>query len=217
MTKKAAQKKAAAKKPEAKAAPPAAPKKHERKIKPSEADKIERGLKMAASYLTQRDGMDGQLALDVVSTMSDDDVLALIAEANTAVIEKTPTEEAASSGNLVPDDEDAGKVFIDFLTVPLLAEHEEFVKWVTDAAAAAKLKNEAEKEYKALKAKIVTVMKQSQHDLVSCLGIPLERYTGHAISLDKIKLLEAGVSIDDINKGYKDTPYDDVRFGKAPQ
>lgn len=214
-------------KPTAKAAdkPAPAPKKaHERKTKPSEADRLEKGKKLAASYLVQRDGMDEDTARMVVDTMDPEDVNTLITEANTGVLAQTPAAapsapaasgEKASGASVVPDPEEGAADPIDFLTVPALADDDTFTEIAVRCRDNAVLKNEAEKQYKADKKILDLVLAEAGIDKlqpVLCAGVRLVRYTGKSPRrLSDLKLLEKGVSIDIINACWEQGEYDDVR------
>lgn len=211
--------KSKAKKKEA-AAPPANPKPHTRKAKPAEEDRIEKTKRLACSYLEQSQGLDPQTALDVVESMSPDDVMALIMEANTATMEAHPAPQtgsapAPSAAPTSPVDapEDDGPA-PDFMTIPALAAHETFSEKVIDCIEAATAKNDSEKKYKSLKKDIITILHEAGQTAVEVFQNKLKVYTGHSRSLSEIKLLEKGVSIDIINECWVDTPYDDVRITK---
>lgn len=206
MKKPAAAKKAAAPKPEP--AAKVAPVKHERKAKPAEKDRIAERLRLAKSYLEQRDGMDSDTAQVVVNSMDPADLDALITEANTAVMARTPTPStvapaAAPSAvppspldtggtSAVPDPEEGAKPAVDFLSVPGLAE----ATWVDSNTGtehtlpeivircneAAQTKNKAEAEYKADKKIIDAVLAGAgvgKNEPVTVFGmLRLTRYTG---------------------------------------
>ena len=187
--------------------------KHERTVRPSEADRIEKGRRLAADYLVHRDGMDPQVAMDIVESMDRDSVDELITESATDTIERTKklmAAKAAGAGPATEPDDDAPVP--DFLTIPLLAEDETFAYNVQECARAANRKNEAEKEYKERKGLVMSRMKEAATQRVWCMGIRLAVYVGHNRRLDEHLLLEAGVNIDTINRCWKDTPYDDVRL-----
>lgn len=203
---------------------------HERTAKTSELERREKGLNLAASYLEQRDGMDAQLALDIASGMDPADLEALIAESNTAVIAQTKVGieaaaaetvavGAANSGPKVnvpwapPDDEATPAT--DWTTIPALAEHETFAVVANDVVEASKLKNLAEKDYKAGKKTLDKIMAEAgcaKNQTIECLGNKLTRTSGSSSYLSKEKLMEKGVSIDVINQCWDKTEYDDVRI-----
>lgn len=219
-------------KPTAKAKPAAAggaAKVHEREATKGEQERIERGRKLAQSYLEQRDGMDPEIAKMVIEGMSADEVNALIEEANTAVMGREvtgtitgaspvqsaqPVQPAKQEQPEPPAETDveADDEPIDFLIVEALANDEEYAQLVVTAADAAARKNAAEKEYKEAKNKLIPKMKAAGALHVTCLGNKLKVYKGHNMTLNEQKLLEAGVDPTLIKKGWKDTPYDDVRI-----
>lgn len=199
--------KKAAKKVEAK--PAAAPKKHERKVKPAETDRIEKGVSLAVDYLIQRDNMDPQLALDIVSTMDAESINALISEANTAVIEKT---KSLPPPDVTPTPD--AKIVISFVAVPALVGDERFAEQVNECARESIAKNTSETNYKAIKAELFDKLKSAVgiNKVVECLGIKVEPYIGTTTWLDEQKLLEAGVAPELIKKGWKKKEFNDVRF-----
>jgi hypothetical protein len=206
---------------------------HERRAKPSEEDAIERGRTLATSYIIQRDGMDAETAAMVVSGMEPEEINALIAEANSAVLADhlgTPGDEEVKAATkpkgkkgkpkgdgLMPD---AEVPMVDFMTIPALVEFTDpdsqlaFGDLVIVAAIAAHRKNEAEKEYKEAKAAIVKVMLQAglRDSGVMCLDHKVTHYTGHNITIPEQNLLDHGVDPDIIVASRKDTPYEDVRI-----
>lgn len=191
---------------------------HTRKIKPAEEDRIEKGKRLACDLLVRRDEMDPQMAMDVVESMSAEDVLQLIVEANTAVMERVagsetapaaaPSAPATSPLDAPEDDTPA----VDFLTIPELAAHETFSEQVVECVEANQLKNDSEKKYKSLKKAIIGILVPLKALSVEVFGTKLKVYKGNHRSLSDIKLLEKGVSIDIINQCWVDTPYDDVRI-----
>jgi hypothetical protein len=194
-----------------------APKPHERKTKPSEKDRIEKGRELVAGYLIQRDGMDPQIAVMVVANMEAEEINALIEEANTAVLDRgkdapaTEPAPATESGAGFTDDDSTE--FVDFTEIPELAASEEFAVWVFAAADNSKVKNAAEKAYKEDKAKIIALMKDTAKiKRTSCGGIKLTVYPGETKWIDERMLLEQGVPIETIKKCWKSTPWWDVRF-----
>jgi hypothetical protein len=193
---------------------PPAPKAHERKAKPGEKNRLEKGRKLAGDYLVHRDGMDPEVARMVVEGMEADEIDALIVEANTAVIEKTKATPAAEpAAVLAGDDEDDKADFIDFNEVPELRDSEEFPLLVYEAVELSKTKNEAEKRYKADKAKIIALMKDEAKVMRAICGdVKLTVYPGAARWIDERKLLEKGVSIDIIKECWSETPWWDVRL-----
>lgn len=184
--------------------------KHGRTAKPSEEDKIAKGRRLAASYLTQRDGLAEEIATMIVEGLEPEDVNALIAEANTATLEKTADKTATKGAALVATDDDGPAV--DYTDVEVLANNEFFVPLVYDTVEQSKIKNDAEKQYKANKQAIIALMKTAKTMRVAVSEVKLTVYRGHARWIDEIKLLENGVSIDIINKCWSDTPYDDVQI-----
>lgn len=174
-------------------------KKHERTTKPSEAERLERARALAANYLEQRDGMDPQLALDVVDSMDAESINELIDEANTAVIERT-----------------AAEVYlpIDYHKVPVLVSDENFVEEVLCCIGAARQKNDSEAQYKAIKKVLFAKLRAAIgiDRKVVYDGIGMEPYIGYSSTLDPILLQEAGVDPAVIQRCYKKAPYDDVRF-----
>lgn len=192
-------------KKKAAAAPPEKPKKHERNTKPSEADRLEKGKTLAAKYLERRDGMDPQLALDIVESMDADTINALIEEANTAIM--------GATADLLKT-ADAPKSVISFLAIPALANDEGFAKLVFDCAALSKTANGAKAGYKSgkeiLYAKLMAAAGPGGY--VECMGIKVEPYIGYSTFLDEHKLIEAGVDPALVKKGWKTTEYEDVRF-----
>lgn len=203
------------------------PKAHKREAKPAEINLIEKGKVFAAKYLEQRDGLDAQLALDIVETMDVETINSLIEEANTAVIEKTvdwvvkPLEEAVqtilkrheeqATPEVQGESVEPEKEFVNFLATPL-ATDETFAQMMFDCRSAGKVKLDKEKEYKSLKAELYNKMKAAGSMLVECIGVKMEAYTGYAVFLDEQKLIEAGVDPALIKKGWKKTPYPDVRM-----
>lgn len=175
------------------------PKKHERTTKPSEAERLERARALAANYLEQRDGMDPQLALDVVDSMDAESINELIDEANTAVMERT-----------------AAEVYlpIDYHKVPVLVSDENFVEEMLCCIGAAHQKNDSEAQYKAIKKVLFAKLRAAIgiDRKVVYDGIGMEPYIGYSSTLDPILLQEAGVDPAVIQRCYKKAPYDDVRF-----
>lgn len=130
-------------------------------------------------------------------------------------------------GQLVPNtaqgDVDPGEV-PSFHTIPALVEIEVPAPWSTDGSEVmgfselvqatireSKAKNDAEKRYKALKAQIYDLMKFAGVEMVGVGEAKLTAYTGHTLTLNENLLLEAGVDIALIKKGWKDTEWPDVR------
>lgn len=207
------------------AKPPQPPQLHERKASKNEVDRAAKARGAVAGYLVERDGMDVDLAAAIVAGMEPETIHALIQEAATAVMDKMERGKVAVGGNgngtsggqLVPDG--AEKVEIvddvpvpDFLTIPALAESDTFAYCVTECAAAARRKNEAEKEYKDRKSTILATLKYAKVKLVECVGIRLAVYEGSSSKLDETLLLEAGVDPATIRKCWKRTKYTDVRL-----
>lgn len=230
MKKTAAQKKPAAPKAEAPApAPVAAPKSHARKAKPAEKDRIAERLRLAKSYLEQRDGMDSDTAEIVAGSMSTEDLDALIAEANTAVMARTPAAPAPSAPaaspveagdtQAAPSVEKDAKPPVDFLSVPALAADATFPEIVIRCSEAARIKNEQEEAYKSDKKLIDNMLAEAgigKKEPVICVGLKLSRYTGKSPrQLNEQKLLLAGVSPDIIAKCWVSGSYDDVRITKV--
>ena len=203
-------KKPAAKTPEA---PKAAPKVHERKARPAEEDRIEKAKRLAADYLTRRDGMDGEMARAVVDSMGAEDVAALNTEAATAVLDKTKaiaaSKAAPATTSTIPEEDQSA--YIPFVQFTALAADEEFPQLVLAVAELARTKNDAEAEYKAQKKVLIAKMKAAGAEKAECLGIKLAVYQGHNKQINEQLLLERGVSPDVIKVCWKDTPYDDVR------
>lgn len=138
-------------------------------------------------------------------------------------------------GQLVGDtDDEEVEGAIDYTTIPALAEvtvpspwtrpnpdhpgvpgeHEElsFLDLTQYAARLSKAKNDAEKQYKAIKKLMIDLMDFAGTPNVAVGSVKLGRYTGHTLTLNENLLLEAGVPIEKIKKGWKDTPYEDVRI-----
>lgn len=194
------------------------PASHTRKATNSEIQRIEKGRRLAVNYLEQRDGMDPQLALDIVESMSTEDVNTLIEEANTAVIERTNT---TAPGNAPPSDD----IIRDFTEFPGLAalevEFEDGTKLTLPelmfrCIENSSTKNSAETKYKADKEFIVAAMREDGADQpfqVGCLGVKLALYKGHTPrTLDELKLIEKGVDPKIISECWKSTAYWDVRI-----
>lgn len=189
-------------KAKAKAAPPKMVPgvKHARKVKPSEAELLQRGRRLAASYLVQRDGMDEELAAQVIEGMEPEEINALIVEANTEVIEDINGE--------IPDG-------ADFTSIPALSSDDEFAELVTTAANKGAEKNRAEIEYKAAKAALFDKLQAAGVRLdssVMCLGVKATPYIGESTWLDEKLLMSAGVTADQIVKGRAKKKYNDVRI-----
>lgn len=197
-------------------------KKHERTAKRSEENRIEKRDRLAASYLEQRDGMDPDTAKAVVASMDAADIEALISEANTSVLAQTgapsaaPTSPAATpESSPVPDADNDTTPAIDFLSVPALADDDTFSEIAIRCRDNAITKNKAEKEYKADKKVLDTILQGAgigKDQPVMCVDVRLVRYTGKSPrQLSDTKLLEKGVSIDIINQCWVQGSYDDVR------
>lgn len=197
--------------------------KHERMAKPSEETLIAKNRTLGAHYLILRDGMDENVASMVIDGMDADALADLIAEANVSDLNgnKFPQDKTRMNvADPVVDDSDGGSgestelEFIDFTDNEVLAGAEEFPGLMLEVRDAGRRKNEAEKEYKAKKKALVEWMKKAKAERIMCLGQPLTLYKGHTLTLDEHKLIEAGVDVEMIKKGWKDTAWDDVRFGK---
>jgi hypothetical protein len=199
----------------------------ERTATKSEEELIEKGKKLAASYLTQRDGLDEDLARQIVDGMSPEDVHALIVEANVSVPPlpatdpepPAPAPAAASANPAVPDQskDDEKKEYPDYLTIPALAEFADngttFQQLVARCVTEARIKNKAEATYKATKQVVMRAMVAAGSLLTAVDGVKLEKYVGKTVpQLDPLKLLEKGVSIDIINACWTSKDYDDVRI-----
>lgn len=198
---------------------------HERTATRSEEERLERGKSLAAHYLTQRDGLDEDLARQIIDGMAPEEVNALIVEANTAVMDDhkaahPPAAAPASVNPAAPDPETDGKVFPDFATIPALAgftvEHDgnklDFRTLTEQVVSNARTKNAAEARYKAGKQVIMSAMDGSGSKFAAVDNVKLERYTGNTVpQLDPLKLLEKGVSIDIINQCWTSKEYEDVR------
>src|SRR5947207_14379881 len=122
---------------------------------------------------------------------------------------ETPGEEITEDFS---DGEQGDEEIPEYSAVELLAAEEDFPEWVVAAAEAARVKNEAEKKYKAIKQKIIKLMLKAKVENVTCVGYRLGLYKGHHVTLDEKKLLEAGVAADLSVKGGRDTTFDDVRI-----
>lgn len=121
-------------------------------------------------------------------------------------------------------DEDPGEV-PSFHTIPTLVEVQVPAPWDTTgtelmgfaelavaAAMESRNKNDAEKRYKALKAQLYQLMQFAGVEVVAVDQMKLTAYTGHTYTLNENLLLEAGVDIALIKKGWKDTEWPDVRI-----
>ena len=196
-------------------------KKHERSTKPSEADRLEKGKFLVAAYLVRRDGMDADTAMAVVEGLSADERNSLIEECNTSTMEAhpvhPPADVPATGSTLDPapaavEEEEA--TYVDFTAYPALLNDEAFVQEVLDCMYAAQHKGAAEKVYKAFKKRLIPKLKDATglaDPLVQVMDVKLAVYEGSSTFLDETKLLEAGVSPEQIKKGYKTTKYTDVR------
>lgn len=124
----------------------------------------------------------------------------------------------------VPADEDPGDV-PSFDTIPALAEIEVPAPWdttgtemmgfaalLTATIRESRAKNDAEKRYKALKAQLYQLMGFAGVEQVAVGAAKLTAYTGHTLTLNENLLLQAGVDIALIKKGWKDTEWPDVRI-----
>lgn len=230
MKKTAAPKKnATAPKTVASAPTPVTTKTHARKAKPAEKDRIAERLRLAKSYLEQRDGMDPDTAQIVVESMDTGSLDALIEEANTAVLARglsapAPSAPAASpvkagDTQVATDAEEDAKPPVDFLSVPALAADDTFPEIVIRCSEAARIKNEQEAAYKSDKKLIDSILAEAgigKKEPVICVGLKLNRYTGKTPrQLNEQKLLLAGVSPDIIAKCWVSGTYDDVRITKV--
>lgn len=176
---------------------------HERTATASEAERQFRGRQLAAKYLVTRDGMTEELAAIVIEGLDDDTINALIVEANTKTISKgTAT---------VPSGEEAEPV-LDFTQIEELVTDGQFAIETARMIDSARIKNDAEKEYKSAKIEVVRIL--DGHKVKRCLfgGVKLSRYQGNNRRLSVTKLIEKGVDPDLINACYEDSPYEDVRI-----
>lgn len=198
--------------PESPSDSPTPKKAHERKPRQSEVNLLAKIRKSAIEYLMRRDEMDEDTAVMVVDSMEPEEINALIEEGNTAVIEKTKQSQVTEKGAAFVEGDDEKKEYIDFLSIPELAEDEEFAKLVIDAETAAKLKNAAEKVYKENKAKIITKLKATKFKDVVMANIKLALYQGVTVVPSQQILIEGGVDPLLVAKAWERKPYDDVRI-----
>jgi hypothetical protein len=189
--------------------PKPAPKKHERTAKPSEMEHLAKGRQMAANYLAARDGMSLELAEMVVEGMDGELVNTLLEEANTKVIARTETKAAAKAMPSMPEPEE---YIPDFVTVDKLITSEEFADYAQQMIDAAKIKNQAEQEYRRLKTRVIGIMDDAATPKVMFLGYRLSRYEGNNRTLSAQLLIEKGIDPEVISQCYKDSKYQDVRI-----
>lgn len=185
-------------------------KKGEREAKPSEIDIITNRRDTVIRFLVARDGMEEELAAMVVDGLEPEQIADLWQEAEIAG-DGTAAPEPTS--NLVPE---AQPEIREFIEIPALAASAEFPVLVMEAIEAAKIKNAAEKAYKAAKAKVIEMFKDAgieYDESLMAFGNKLTFYQGNSPKqLDELKLVEKGVSVDIIAKCWKSTKYDDIRF-----
>lgn len=200
--------------PKKKQAPPtkAAPPSKESKLskpktggKLTAAEIIERGRRIASAYLERRDGLDAQLAMDIVEGMTEVEVDALITEANDITLALVP-----KGGILVAPPEETIPSFT--LFEPLVG-NADFPELVLTCVEQSRIKNVAEKAYKSKKAELLSLLKGAGITKVECMEIKMTVYPGKGPrTLSDIKLIEKGVDPAIIAQCWTQVEYEDVRI-----
>ena len=192
-----------------------------REAKPDEQNVLAKRRIAVVTYLMKRDEMPEEFAEAIMDGLSTEDIDALYNEAQastSAITIIAQTEVTTTESNLVPSEDDAP---VDFTFYPVLAESPEFAGWVLEALDVAKQKVAAEKQYKALKIKILELLALAGVPLDKTIMVGAHKFTPYEGStpkqLDAHKLLELGVNIDLINKCYKSIKYQDVRMTAAKE
>lgn len=203
--------------------PAPAPKPHAREMKTGEKDRLAKGRQLVASFIVQRDGLDPEIAAQVVEGMEPEEINSLIAEANTAVIERTRGTQAApettSAGtpeNVPATEAQAGAAIpappaVDFLSVPLLAADEDFAPLALGIPELAMAKNKAEEMLKKAKAIVVSKARAANVLKLTVADWKVSVFEGGSSHIDSLMLIENGVDPAIIRKCTKKTRYWDVK------
>lgn len=196
---------------------------HGREASNGEAERIARGRKLVIGLLVRRDGMTEEIASAVVDGMEPETINALIAEANSTVLDRLKKGEPAPGAASAPASLDAPATeeqgvalvapptHVDFLSVPSLASSEDIVALTYALPGLAKAKSEAEAKYKAEKAKIIQQVRAGGVLKVTVTDWKVTVFEGGNSYIDEIALIEAGVDQAIINKCKKRTPFWDVK------
>jgi len=198
---------------------------HEREMRISEATLIDKRRSTVIEFLMKRDEMDREIAEMVMQGLEPEQIGDLWEEAQLA-INGAKHPDAATTEVSIPAEPNEAEV-PDFTEVGLgeaeivveqdgVEETKSFAQLVIECVEAAQAKVANEKVYKERKAQIMGMMAAAgigRNEPIAAFGNKLEQYRGKTPKqLDSLKLVEKGVSIDIINKCYKQTEYDDVRI-----
>jgi hypothetical protein len=123
----------------------------------------------------------------------------------------------SAAAEAMPKESEPEEFVPDFVTVEKLVTSEEFATYAQNMIDAAKIKNQAEAEYKRLKNRVIGILDDAATPKVMFLGYRLSRYEGNNKTLNAQMLIEKGVDPAIITQCYKDSKYQDVRITPPSQ